>query len=295
MFKKAVFIAFIAAVGSSFAQLGVFEAEGEVGNCKTKGKVVYDSTTKEYAVSGAGVNVFHVDDQCHFVWKKMAGDFFVRTRSKGYVKQAADPDKWCKTGWMARKDITHDCAYVGTGLHPSGLVTLIDRPTTGAQTDEVQDSLKVTNATPNIMQLHRKGTTYIMGIAIEGSAMHFDTVKNVELGAEPLYVGLYVCSHNENLLETFVYDNVYMGAGEPTSIAVVGNDFAPTRTIAIKSLIRTPELFSSVTVINGLGQDIIAGEPALFSSMIKRLGSGIYYVKARAVNGETYNLKFVRE
>jgi hypothetical protein len=297
MMRGVAFVVGACLIGNiaGYAQLGQFEAEGEVGNCKTKGKVVYDSKTGEYAVSGGGVNVFHVDDQCHFLWKKMTGDFFVRTRSKGYIKQAAEPDKWCKAGWMARKDITHDCAYVGTGIHPSGLVTLIYRPAAGAETGETKDSLTVSNATPNIMQLQRTGTTYIMGIAIEGSAMHYDTVKNIDLGTDPLYVGLYVCSHNEDLLETFVYDNLYMGASEPTSITPVGTVRAPSLNLSIQTLIHNPELFSSIMITNSRGQIIPVEEPALFSSAMRRLGSGSYYINACTATGATHTLKFVQQ
>jgi hypothetical protein len=297
MMRGVAFVVGACLIGNiaGFAQLGVFEAEGEVGNCSTKGKVVYDSKTEEYAVSGAGVNVFHVDDQCHFVWKKMAGDFFVRVRSKGYIEQTTKIEEWCKAGWMARKDITHDCAYVGTGIHPSGLVTLIYRPTAGAQTGETKDSLKVSNTSPNIMQLQRTGTTYIMGIAIEGSAMHYDTVKNIDLGTDPLYVGLYVCSHNEKLLETFVYDNLYMGATEPTPIAPVNKILTPAHTISIQSLIHNPEDFASITITNSIGQIITAGDPALFLRNMKQLGCGIYYINAATLAGDTYTMKFIQK
>jgi TolB protein len=306
--RRAIFIVSACLIGhfAGFAQIGVFDAEGDVGNPQSKGKVVYSSATQEYSVTGGGNNMYHAGDQFHFVWKKVTGDFIARARCKGYVKNGAEPDLNCKAGWMARKDLTGGSIYAGTGLHQKGLATLLYRAKDSHETGEVKDSTKITNTTPNITQLERKGNTYIMGLAIEGSAMHYDTLDTIArtitddmacmdrpaLLGDSVYLGFYVCSKNEGKLETWVFDSVTISG--PTSTAPLFSVIQPTFSISVQSLIHNPELFSSITVVNGMGQDIVAGEPALFSTMIKRLGSGIYYVKARTLNGGTYNLKFVQ-
>jgi hypothetical protein len=295
MVKKAVFIALIAVVGSSFAQLGIFDAEGEVGNPAKTGKVLYDSIAKEYTITGGGHNMFHAEDQCHFVWKKMAGDFTVRARSKGYIVQGAEPAKYCKAGWMFRKNLSTGSPYAGTAIHQDGNVSVLARPTQSVETKDVIDTKKVTNATPIIVKFQRKGDTYIMGFAVEGAEMRYDTIKTTDFGQDSLLLGLYVCSNNDNGVESFVFDSISMVIGNVTPIVPMVNVLTPSSNISIQSLIHNPELFSSIMVTNSRGQCIPAGKPAFFSSIAKRLESGIYYVKARSLTGAIYNLKFIQK
>jgi TolB protein len=310
MFKKAIFVACVAAIGSSFGQIGVFDVAQDVGSVGVKGSTTYDNATGDYTINGSGTNMYHLDDQFHFVYKKMVGNFVARARCKGYTPRGTTlPNDDCKAGWMARKALTNNSAWVGTGLHKKGLVSILLRPENNFETGEVKDSTVITNSVPNITQLERKGNLYIMGLGVEGSVMHYDTLDTVpwpssvpdpfgvgkklpvRLG-DTVFLGLFVCSKNNQVAETYTFDSVTISG--PTSIAPLFSVIQPTFSISVQSLIHNPELFSSITVVNGMGQDIIAGEPALFSSMIKRLGSGIYYVKARTLNGGTYNLKFVQ-
>jgi TolB protein len=310
MMRRFVYIIGACLIGnfSASAQIGVFETEGGVGNPAKTGKVVYNDQTQEYTITGAGNNMYHATDQFHFVYKKMVGDFFVRARSKGYIKQAAEPDPNCKAGWMARKSLATGSPYAGTGLHQKGLATLLYRAKENGETGEVKDKSVITNTTPNITQLQRKGNTFIMGLAVGDAAMHYDTLdtiarqipedqacmdRPVRLGGDTIYVGLFVCSKNANALETFVFDSVYIGAGEPTPIAARSSALIASPNISIQSLFNNPELFSSITIMNSVGQRILAGDPARFSGAMKRRGPGVYFVQARTLNGSTHTLKVV--
>ncbi len=59
----------------------------------------------------------------------------------------------------------------------------------------------------NILQLERKGNQYIMRAAVYGEPFQTDTIDNIDLGDE-VYVGLFVGSHNADVLETGVFSNV---------------------------------------------------------------------------------------
>lgn len=59
----------------------------------------------------------------------------------------------------------------------------------------------------NILQLERKGNQYIMRAAIYGEPFQTDTLDNLDLGDE-VYVGLFVGSHNSDVIETGVFSNV---------------------------------------------------------------------------------------
>ncbi|HYW96063.1 MAG TPA: DUF5050 domain-containing protein, partial [Bacteroidales bacterium] len=60
---------------------------------------------------------------------------------------------------------------------------------------------------PDVVQLERRGNLFIMSGATSGEP--FDTVQleGLSLGKK-VYVGLFVCSHNPEVLETAVFDNV---------------------------------------------------------------------------------------
>ncbi|MEJ7770127.1 MAG: biopolymer transporter TolR, partial [Chitinophagaceae bacterium] len=77
------------------------------------------------------------------------------------------------------------------------------RRTTGAITEEIV--AKTTHA--NIIQLERKGDTYTMRVAKHGEPFVVDTIARIDLGDE-VYVGLFVGSHNADVLETGVFTDV---------------------------------------------------------------------------------------
>src|ERR1700722_9383430 len=62
--------------------VGEFEDHGDIGAPKLAGSANYDEAGQEYSITGAGTNMWFTADQFHFVWKKMNGDFILRTRVK---------------------------------------------------------------------------------------------------------------------------------------------------------------------------------------------------------------------
>ena len=103
---------------------------------------------------------------------------------------------------MVRKSLDGNSPHVNAVEHGDGLTSLQFRRTAGAQTEE--HKLNMTHA--NILQLERKGNQYIMRAAIYGDTYLTDTVT-VDLG-DDVYVGLFVGSHNSDVLETGVFSNV---------------------------------------------------------------------------------------
>lgn len=87
--------------------------------------------------------------------------------------------------------------------HGDGLTSLQFRRTAGAQTEEVK--AKMTHA--NILQLERKGNTYTMRVAKFGDPFITEEVSDIDLGDE-VYVGLFVGSHNADVVETGVFTDV---------------------------------------------------------------------------------------
>ena len=180
--------------------VGIFDEHGDIGTNVKPGSAVYIPETQQYVISGAGYNIWGDHDEFHFVWKKMKGDFVVYARAE-FLGSWVDYHR--KVGWMVRKSLHGNSAHVNAVEHGDGLTSLQFRRTTGAQTEE--HKLKLTKA--NILQLERKGNQYIMRAAIYGQPFQTDTISDIDLGDE-VYVGLFVGSHNADVLETGVFSNV---------------------------------------------------------------------------------------
>lgn len=187
-------------VHSQNKDLGIFNGYGDVGTGVKPGSATYIPNTGQYIISGAGYNVWGDHDEFQYVWKKMKGDFVLNARAE-FLGTWVDYHR--KVGWMVRKSLDGNAAHVNAVEHGDGLTSLQFRRTAGAQTEE--HKLKMTHA--NILQLERKGNRYLMRAAIFGQPFMTDTLADLDLGDE-VYVGLFVGSHNSDVLETGVFSNV---------------------------------------------------------------------------------------
>jgi len=180
--------------------LGIFEGHGDVGTKVKPGNATFIPQTGQYVITGAGYNVWADHDEFQYVWKKMKGDFILYTRAE-FLGNWVNYHR--KVGWMVRKSLDGNSPHVNAVEHGDGLTSLQFRRTAGAQTEE--HKLSLTKA--NILQLERKGNQYIMRAAIYGEPFVTDTISGIDLGDE-VYVGLFVGSHNSDVLETGVFSNV---------------------------------------------------------------------------------------
>lgn len=180
--------------------IGLFDANTDVGTQVKKGSSTFISSTNQYIVSGAGSNVWANQDEFQYVWKKIKGDFILYTKAE-FLGSWVNYHR--KVGWMVRTSLDGNSAHVNAVEHGDGLTSLQFRRTAGAQTEEKK--LKMTHA--NILQLERKGNQFIMRAAVYGEQFQTDTITDINLGNE-VYVGLFVGSHNADVLETGVFSNV---------------------------------------------------------------------------------------
>lgn len=191
-----------------FAQpLGIFDGHGDVGTNVKPGSAVFVQATGQYVISGSGYNIWGDHDEFQYVWKKMKGDFILYTRAE-FLGSWVDYHR--KIGWMVRKSLDGNSPHVNAVVHGDGLTSLQWRPTAGAQT--LEHRMHLTKV--NILQLERKGGRYIMRAAVFGEPFQTDTLTGVDLGDE-VYVGLFVGSHNADVLETGVFSNVNITVPRP--------------------------------------------------------------------------------
>ena len=192
---------------------GIFYNHSDIGVVKHPGEVSYHSIDQEYLIEGSGANMWFADDQFHFLWKSIQGDFILRAHVK-FVGDGVDPHR--KMGWMARNNFHSDSEHVNAAVQGDGLVALQYRHQKGGETEE----LTSTDTAPDIVQLERKGNTFIMGTAKMGEPIVHVVLDNMELNNE-IFVGLYVCSHNPEVIEKAIFSNVriikpFNELGEPS-------------------------------------------------------------------------------
>lgn len=181
--------------------LGIFEGHGDIGNHVKPGAATYIPQTQQYIISGAGYNVWFDHDEFHYVYKRLKGDFILYTRAAFVGAKGVEEHR--KVGWMVRKSLDSNAAHVNVVEHGDGLTSLQYRKTAGATTEEVRSTL--THA--DVLQLERKGNTYTMRAARYGEPFVTAQVTDLDLGEE-VYVGLFVGSHNADVLETGVFRDV---------------------------------------------------------------------------------------
>ena len=213
--KKILFVfLFLITACSIFSQqsdgVGIFDGHNDVGTNVKPGSAAYIQQTQQYIISGAGYNVWSDHDEFQFVWKKMKGDFILYIRAE-FLGNWVDYHR--KVGWMVRTTLDGNSPHVNAVEHGDGLTSLQFRRTAGAQTEE--HKLNITKA--NISQLERKGNTYVMRAAAYGQFFTVDSVSGIDLG-DDVYVGLFVGSHNSDVLETGVFSNVNITIPAPASL-----------------------------------------------------------------------------
>ncbi len=212
-----------AAVVRGYAQtkIGIFDGHGDVGVDVKPGSATFIPETGQYVVSGAGYNVWADHDEFQYVWKKITGDFILYARAE-FLGTWVNYHR--KVGWMVRKSLDGNSAHVNAVEHGDGLTSLQFRRSAGAVTEE--HKLHMTHA--NILQLERKGNQYIMRAAIYGEPFQTDTISGIDLG-DDVYVGLFVGSHNSDVVETGVFSNVrvtvpYKGESSQRTAMTLGSN-----------------------------------------------------------------------
>lgn len=190
----------VLAAAKEAGRIGIFDAAEDVGPVARAGAVSYDAESDEYLVEGAGTNMWGASDEFRLVWRRMRGDFILRTRAR-FLGEGAHPHR--KMGWIVRAGLEPDSAYADAAVHGDGLTALQFRREAGGETEEVRSPV----VAPDVIQLSRSGSTYTLAAAAAGEIFSRTAVEALELGDE-VYVGLFVCSHDASVSEQAVFDNV---------------------------------------------------------------------------------------
>ena len=213
----ALSLALFSAAAGAQNPIGVFNAQRDVGHPAHFGSASYDPRLQTYLITGSGQNMWGDHDDFHFVWKRLTGNFILSARTH-FVGAGGDPHR--KIGWTIRPSFETNAAHVTAALHGNGLMSLQFRRAAGGTTEEQKspDSLPETDA---VIQLERRDGTYIMSVAQFGDTLVIQELTGVSL-PDTVYVGLFVCSHNDAAVSRAEFSNVRI-------TVPAKNDFVPYR------------------------------------------------------------------
>ncbi len=185
---------------AAYAQIGVFDQQVDIGASREPGSAKFDSTTGVYTVSGGGSNMWFGSDAFHYVFKQVSGDLSATAGVK-LLGTSTEPHR--KAGWMIRQSLEPDSPYVDLIVHGDGTSSMQFRPTKGANTDEVRSTV----TSPAVIRLERHGDAFELWAAAAGEEPHKVGSTTVKL-QDPVYVGLAVCAHNVEHMETAEFSGV---------------------------------------------------------------------------------------
>lgn len=181
--------------------LGVFAEHGDVGNPIVKGNTVYNAADQTYLLSGAGKNIWAKLDQFQFAWKKIKGDFIIKA-TVHFIGNGVAGHR--KLGVMARDKLTTDTRYIDGAVH--GGLPLLTSMQYRQSDGDTTGQLIISPIHPTEIEFERSGNTFTFSAATFGE--NYKSVsKEMDLNEEA-FVGIYLCSHVDTVIEKAIFSNV---------------------------------------------------------------------------------------
>jgi len=194
-------------VDAAAPHIGLFENHQDVGTVLHPGSVEYDAAKGTYTISGSGNNMWVSEDDFQFVWKKVSGDV---TLTADIAFEGAGANEHRKAVLMIRQSLDADSVYADIARHGVGLTSLQWREEKGATTHEVQANINA----PARLRIEKRGDYFYMFLG-EGDGLKLAAGSPLIKLKAPFYVGLGVCSHDKDRLETAVFSNVDLKTSQP--------------------------------------------------------------------------------
>ncbi len=194
---------------TSAAPAGLFQGDNDIGDNPKAGSMTFDAEHGEYRITGGGANIWAKADAFHFVWRRLSGDAILTAQIR-FLGAGGVPHR--KAVLMFRQDLGPGSAYADAAVHGSGLTSLQYRPSEGADTAEVHAHVEA----PATLRIERRGNRFLLYTGDATGPMILGGSVMVQLH-DPVYVGLGVCSHDANALETAVFSNVAIDTPAPAA------------------------------------------------------------------------------
>jgi hypothetical protein len=178
----------------------IFENAGDIGACKIPGSFTYDKGKDMYTLTGSGYDMWFEIDEFFMVWKEVTGDFKLSAK---IAFEGEGVHQLRKMGLIIRESLEADARHANVALHGSGLTALQYRLLKGGETLEMRS----TNQMPDHVILERSGNKIMMKTGNGKYSEQAEATLDIFL-SQTCYVGLFICSHEVDLLETGYFTNV---------------------------------------------------------------------------------------
>lgn len=194
----------LASTATAQHAIGIFDQEGDVGRVSHAGATTFDARREAYLIAGSGQNMWADRDDFHFVWTRLTGNFLLSARAR-FIGAGVEPHR--KIGWTIRPGLATNGVHVTAALHGNGLASLQYRRTAAGMTEEVKSPDSLPEAADAVIQLERRDGAYFMAIARFGDTLVTTRLDSIFL-PDTVYVGLFVCAHNDTVVERAEFTNV---------------------------------------------------------------------------------------
>ena len=244
--KRTVAGILLALIGSSVlwaseVSAGLFDNHSDIGAVLHPGAFDYDSTHGTYTVSGSGGNMWSETDAFHFVWKRVTGD---ASLAADISLVGSGGNEHRKAVLIVRESLHTDSVYADVALHGSGLTSLQYRDEKGGVTREIQANI----ASPKRLRIEKRGNFVFVFLGDGAKDLHFSGASIQVPLQGSYYIGLGVCSHDQDVVEKAAFTNVDLAENlPPTEKATL---YSTLETVAIASTDRrvvytAPERFEA--------------------------------------------------
>ncbi|MBV5315095.1 MAG: TolB family protein [Prolixibacteraceae bacterium] len=216
--KQSFILLFCMLTINSFAQkpIGIFQFSKDIGSPKLAGSATYDESTQTYTINGAGYNIWSERDEFNYLYNKLKGDFIL---TANFAFEGAGTDLHRKIGWMVRASEDANAVHSSAVLHGDGLTVLQWRVLRGAFMRDPEDEIFAPKPNYTILQIERSGQTIILRTAHPGEPLQVIGSQVMEALPKEVLAGLFICSHNPNVVETAKIWNVRIDQPLPASNA----------------------------------------------------------------------------
>jgi hypothetical protein len=179
---------------------GLFEGSTDVGST-LKGSTVYDPGSGEYRVTGGGADMWGAADAFHLSWVRLSGDVTLTADVRFPADGGAIPLK--KAVLIVRQSLDPASPYVDVAIHGDGHITLQYRASQGGET---ADTTSTEHGSARL-RIERKGDQFTMYAGPANGKLSASAPVTIILH-DPVYVGIGMCAHKADGVETAVFSNV---------------------------------------------------------------------------------------
>jgi regulation of enolase protein 1 (concanavalin A-like superfamily) len=154
-----------------------------------------------FTVSGAGAQIWQNNDQFHFFYRQMTGDFEIKVRALSHPYQNYNG----KAGVMIREKLASDSTHAFVGTYPGGVNSHFMTHIEGQGWSGAAEEWNA--VVPYWLKLTRQGNAILGAVSSNGVTWDSWPVQTVPMG-QSVYVGFGVCSGTSAYTNTATFDNV---------------------------------------------------------------------------------------